>query len=147
MPWNLYSFILLYWPCDLLFLKRNLYYAIICFTLYLFYLYLSCTFITHYLSTKNITWARKTSIVLFLWSLMGCPMIQQKCNEKTILWLLFPTARKSLAWKCSEDPSCPPKFIWYAGLWRRSRPYSFLCSSCTFLQLLFSISFFFVFCS
>ena len=62
-------------------------------------------------------------------------MLQQKCFEKIILWLLFPSARRSLAPQCSEDIACPLELIRYAGLWRRSWPYSFLCSSCMFIQL------------
>lgn len=60
--------------------------------------------------------------------------MQQKCIETVVLWLLFPPARKSLEGKCFEDTACPPELIRYDGLWGRSWPYSFLCSSCIFIN-------------
>lgn len=62
--------------------------------------------------------------------LMGFIMMQQRCSQKAVLWLLLPTARKSLASKCNEHSPCSSEFIRYAGLWGRSWLNSFLCSSC-----------------
>lgn len=59
-------------------------------------------------------------------------LIQQKCSQKVVLWLLFLPARNSLASKCTEDSACPIELIRYVGLWRGSWPYSFLCSSSMF---------------
>lgn len=61
-------------------------------------------------------------------------VMQQRCCEKIVLWLLFPLARKSMETKFLEDAACPPELIRYDGLWGRSGPHSLLCSSCKSFQ-------------
>lgn len=58
------------------------------------------------------------------------PMMQQKCSEETMLWLLLPSTRDFVASKCFKDITYSLELLRYAGSWRRSRGDSFMCSSC-----------------
>lgn len=79
---------------------------------------------------KNI----KKRFISNIESLINCCVIQQECSKTVILWLLLPSARKSLASKCFENTACSAELIRYASLWGRSGTYSFLCLSCMFAQ-------------
>ena len=74
-------------------------------------------------------------------------VLQQKCPQKVVPWLLFCSPRKSLASKCTEDPACPVELIGYVGMWGRPWSYSCLCSPCTtpFLDMLTNPNFYWPF--
>lgn len=73
--------------------------------------------------------------IVYLW--LATTFSQPECVEKTILRLLFPEARGSVASKCAQDIAGSVELIRYAGLWRRSWLNSFLRSPC---MILYNIS-------